>query len=76
MPLRGDVTGEVARNKVKVTQKVLDGIMEVRDSGQTNMMDRGQVMVVADSLGFHDVVCWIEDNPKDYARGILRGFRT
>lgn len=70
------MTGEVARHQVKVTQKVLEGIMEVRDSGQTNMMDRSQVMVVADSLGFHETVCWIEDNPKDFRKGIFRGFKV
>ena len=61
---------------VTVTQEVLDGINEVRDSGQTNMMDRQQVMVVADSLGFSDAVCWIDDNPKDYRKGIFRGFKV
>jgi len=64
------------RKPVEVPQKVLDGIMGVRDSGQTNMMDRQEVMVVADSLGFSETVCWIEENRKDYGRGIMSGFKV
>ena len=70
------MTGEVARHLVEVPQKVLDGIMEIRDSGQTNMCDRRTVQVIADQMEFFELVCWIEDNPKDYRIGILRGFRT
>lgn len=70
------MTGEVARHMVTVPKKVLEGIMEVRDSGQTNMMDRSQVMVVADSLGLHETVCWVDDNPKDFRKGLFRGFKV
>ncbi len=70
------MTGEVPRHQVKVPEKVLEEIMEVRDTGQTNMLDSGTVQVVADSLGFHSLVNWIEDNRKEYRRGIMRGFKT
>ena len=48
--------------------------MEVRDTGQTNMLDSGEVQVIADSLGFYSLVNWIEENRQDYRRGIMRGF--
>lgn len=67
---------EHPRHLVLVPQKVLDELTEIRDSGQTNMMSTREVMVIADSLGFHELVCWVDDNPKDYRRGILRGFRV
>jgi len=70
------VSGEVARHQVKVTQKILDDIIDIRDTGQTNMLAHQEVMVIADSLGFFELVCWIQENPKDYRRGILRGFKT
>ncbi len=65
---------EHPRHQVKVPEKVLEEIMEVRDTGQTNMLDRGTVQVVADSLGFYSLVNWIEENRQDYRRGIMRGF--
>ncbi len=70
------MTGEVARHRVMVTQKILDEITEIRDSGQTNMLAHQEVMVIADSLGFFELVCWIEENPKEYRGGVLRGFRV
>ncbi len=70
------MTGEVARQQVQVTKKVLEEIKEIRDTGQTNMLAHQDVMVIADSLGFFETVCWIEENPKDYRRGVLRGFRV
>lgn len=70
------MSGEVSRHMIQVPEKVLKGIMAIRDSGQTNMMDRSQVMVVGDSLGFFETVCWIEENPKDYRRGIMKGFKV
>lgn len=70
------MTGEVPRHQVKVTQKILDDITDIRDTGQTNMLAHQEVMVIADSLGFFELVCWIQENPKDYRRGVMRGFRV
>ncbi len=64
------------RRHVEVTQKVLDEIMAVRETGDTNMLDRQTVQFIADKMGFFRLVIWMEDNPKDYGRGILSGFKV
>lgn len=59
---------------VQVTQDVLDGIDAIRESGETNMLDRRRVQRIAFDNDFHATVIWIEDNPKEYARGVFAGF--
>jgi len=63
-------------DKVPVPPAVLQGIMAVRDSGRTNMLDRVAVAAIALELGFVEAAFWIEDpaNRKAYAEGIFRGF--
>jgi len=65
-----------SKSPIQCPRKVLEQIMDVRDSGFTNMMDRGSVQMIADSMEFCELVCWIEDNPKEYSRGIMRGFKV
>ena len=60
--------------KVKVPQKVLDGLMAVRDSGLTNMLDRPMVTRLARRMGFEDAADWVETYPALYARGVFEGF--
>ncbi len=65
-----------SKSPIECSQKILEQIMAVRDSGFTNMMDRGSVQMIADSMEFCELVCWIEENPNDYVRGINRGFKV
>jgi hypothetical protein len=60
--------------KVKAPRAVIDGIETVRQTGRTNMMDRRMVQVIANELELWEVVIWLEENPKDYGRGLFHGF--
>jgi len=60
--------------KVKVPQKVLDGLMAVRDSGLTNMLDRPMVARLAGRMGHHAAARWVSAHPTLYAEGVFRGF--
>ncbi len=64
------------RSPIQCPKKVVEQIMQIRDTGEVNMMDRRSVQFVADECGLFDLVCWMEENPKDYARGISRGFNV
>ena len=59
--------------RVPVTQRVLDTIMEIRDSGETNMMDYRIVQQLANERECYSTVCWIQNNVLLYARGIMKG---
>jgi len=63
-------------DEIKVPAKVHEQIQAVRRTGATNMCDRRTVQVIADRLDFYDLVCWIEEHPKEYVRGISRGFEV
>ena len=60
--------------EVKVPQKVLDGIVAVRDGGLTNMLDRPMVTRLARRMGFEDAAEWVRTHPKEYAEGVFMGF--
>lgn len=62
--------------RVPVTQRVLDTIMEIRDSGETNMMDYRAVQYFANERECYSTVCWIQNNVDLYARGISQGFKV
>lgn len=61
-------------SKIKVPKEVLEGIMAVRETGRTNMIDRKTVQFVANDLEFYATVIWLEDNPKPYSQGLFLGF--
>jgi len=61
---------------IPVPENVLRGIEAVRKSGLTNMLDRPMVIKLAWELGFPDAAEWIENNRKQYAEGIFKGFRA
>ena len=67
---------QTSKSPIQCPRKVVEEIMKVRDTGDTNMCDRPTVQFIADKMGFFRLVMWIEDNPKDYARGISRGFEV
>ena len=63
---------------VTVPQAVHEGILAVRDSGLTNMLDRPRVTKLAREMGFGEAAEWLADpaNHRAYAQGIFRGFRA
>ena len=60
---------------IKVPAGVLSGIEAVRRSGRTNMLDRAEVIRIADELGLHETVLWVHQNKAKYAKGFFRGYR-
>ena len=62
--------------KVKIPQEVYEGIVAVRASGLTNMLDMGMVAHYACELGFPDAADWLSDanNKRRYSEGIFKGF--
>lgn len=65
---------EALSTPVKVSQSVLDGITDIRDSAMVNMFDYDGVMQIAEMLGHHDTHEWLQSNKGLYAKGIFAGF--
>ena len=53
--------------------KVREQILAVRDTGLTNMFDVHAVQRLATQMGYNELVCYIEENRKEYAQFILTG---
>ena len=56
-----------------MTEKVRDQILQIRDSGATNMLAVNMVQRIAYERGFFDLVNYIEDNRKGYVHFIFTG---
>ena len=56
-----------------MTEEVRDQIMEIRESGRTNMFDIRTVQRLAYEWGFYELVNYIEECPSKYASFILTG---
>jgi hypothetical protein len=56
-----------------VSEKVIEQIKTVRDTGLTNMMDVRRVQRIANDLGFYDLVILIEEEKSKYVNFIMRG---
>ena len=54
-------------------EKVKEQILAIRDTGLTNMFDSVTVQRLAYERGFFELVCFLEDHPKEYVRFILYG---
>lgn len=61
------------RRKMMMNEKVREQILAVRDTGETNMLDTRMVQVIADRMGFFELVCFIEDHKRDYVNFIFYG---
>lgn len=61
---------------VKVSKRVYEGIMEIRDSGETNMFAYNKVMQIANEREMYAVVSWMHENKTKYAEGIIEGFEV
>lgn len=53
--------------------KVREQILAVRDSGLTNMLDIHAVQRIAFEKGYYELVCYIEENRREYVQFIFTG---
>lgn len=58
-----------------VSDKVLEQILFIRESGICNMLDANNVQVEANRKGYYELVIFIEEHRKEYAEFILTGQR-
>ena len=56
-----------------MSDKVREQILAIRDTGLTNMFDVNTVQRIAFDMDFHELVCYLEDNRKEYVHFILTG---
>jgi hypothetical protein len=63
-------------DRVPVSREVFEGIEAVRQSGLTNMLDRGRVVELAEAMGFEASARWVRENRELYARAVFRGFEV
>ncbi|MBR0315813.1 MAG: DUF5049 domain-containing protein [Synergistaceae bacterium] len=56
-----------------MNEKIKKQILAIRDSGLTNMLDVKYVQQLAFQRNFFELVCFIEENRKEYAEFIFRG---
>ena len=64
------------QTKILVSAEVLEGLEAVRGSGKTNMFDRPRVIELAFEMGYEETGFWVQENRKQYAEGIFRGFAS
>ena len=48
-------------------------IVEIRDSGEPNMLDTRMVQVIANRMGFYELVVYLEEHKREYANFIFTG---
>ena len=48
-------------------------IMAVSVTGETKMLDTRMVQVIANRMGFYELVIYLEEHKKEYANFILTG---
>ncbi|MBQ9420068.1 MAG: DUF5049 domain-containing protein [Synergistaceae bacterium] len=52
---------------------IIEQILQIRDTGLTNMFNSRAVQCLAFKRGFHELVCFIEEHPAEYFERILHG---
>ncbi|MHB1455247.1 MAG: DUF5049 domain-containing protein [Saccharofermentanales bacterium] len=60
----------------KLTSKIVEQIMTIRESGQANMLDTLHVQNIANDMRFYELMLFIEDNKQAFAEFILYGRTT
>ena len=53
--------------------KIKEQILAVRNTGLTNMFDTRAVQVIANEMGFYELVIFLEEHKKEYVQFILYG---
>lgn len=62
---------------VKVSQTVADQLEAIRASGETSMLDRNRVLVIANREEFYELVGWIDEVGKDgYRQAVFDGIEV
>ena len=56
-----------------MTDKIKEQILAVRGTGLTNMFDVSTVQSIANDMGFHELVVYLEEHRREYAHFILTG---
>lgn len=56
-----------------MTDNVKKQIEAIRKSGETNMLDTNMVQWIANRENYYELVLFIEDHRKEYAKYILSG---
>ena len=65
------VYGEDRVKKMIMTEKVFRQLMEIRDSGLTNMFDTNTVQRLAYDREMYELVMYIEEHKKEYVHFIM-----
>mgnify|MGYP001095843306 FL=1 len=52
---------------------VKEQILAVRDSGETNMLDIRWVQLIANRIGFYELVAYLEEHKQEYVNFIFTG---
>ena len=48
-------------------------IVEIRDSGEPNMLDTRMVQVIANRMGFYELVVYLDKHKREYVNFIFTG---
>ena len=60
-------------DKVKINATALKQLLEIRDSGETNMFDFNMVQRMAFEQDFYELVNWMEEHRDLYGKLIIYG---
>ena len=58
---------------LKLTSKIKEQILAIRDTGETNMFDVRKVQEIALREGYNELLVYLADNVGAYSRFILTG---
>lgn len=56
-----------------MTEVIRKQILNIRDSGETNMFDVSRVKMISLRKGYFELLHYLENNPNAYVRFILTG---
>ena len=56
-----------------MTDIVREQMLAIRDSGRTNMFDTNMVQRLAYENGYYELVCYIEEDRREYVHFIITG---
>ena len=56
-----------------MTEEIREQILTIRDTGLSNMFDKGAVQKLAFDREMFDLVVFIEEHPREYVEFILYG---
>ncbi len=56
-----------------MTEEIKKQILAVRDTGLVNMFDVKGVQRIAFDNDYYELVCYLEEHPKEYAHFIMTG---